>query len=109
MVAVPQLKDMGKIRGHDTYHPPPTSEECRVNSIRPGRIKQSGEPGWPAFAQYHADNETGYKAWAIIVLELDGDRITGITSFLDTERLFLGSAFRAPSATSNRQDQQKTS
>ena len=30
----------------------------------------------------------GYKAWALIVLELAGDQITGVNSFLDTETLF---------------------
>jgi RNA polymerase sigma-70 factor, ECF subfamily len=44
--------------------------------------------GWPAFAQYRANPEGGYTAWALIVLELEGDRIAGVNSFLDTERLF---------------------
>jgi RNA polymerase sigma-70 factor, ECF subfamily len=58
------------------------------SGCRGSRLVPTAACGWPAFAQYHADNETGYKAWAIIVLELDGDRITGINTFLDTERLF---------------------
>jgi len=44
--------------------------------------------GWPAFAQYRPNPGGGYKAWALIVLELSGERIAGINSFLDTERLF---------------------
>ena len=32
--------------------------------------------------------EGGHKAWALIVLELSGDRIAGINSFLDVETLF---------------------
>ena len=45
--------------------------------------------GSPAFAQYHAAKPGGtYQAWAIIVLELDGDGIAAWNSFLDTERLF---------------------
>ncbi len=38
--------------------------------------------GSPAFGQYHPD------PWSIIVLELDAERITGMTFFLDTENLF---------------------
>jgi RNA polymerase sigma-70 factor (ECF subfamily) len=41
--------------------------------------------GAPAFAQYR---EGGATPWALIVLELDGDRIASMTSFLDTETLF---------------------
>jgi RNA polymerase sigma-70 factor, ECF subfamily len=44
--------------------------------------------GWPAFAQYRPKPEGGHKAWALIVLELSGDRISGVNSFLDTEALF---------------------
>ena len=41
--------------------------------------------GAPAFAQYR---QGGAEPWALIVLDLDGDRITGQTSFLDTANLF---------------------
>ena len=41
--------------------------------------------GMPAFAQYRDD---GAHPWALIVLEVDGDRITSMTSFLDVETLF---------------------
>jgi RNA polymerase sigma-70 factor (ECF subfamily) len=44
--------------------------------------------GSPAFAQYHLSGDGAYKPWAIIVLELSGDRIAGWNSFLDTETLF---------------------
>jgi RNA polymerase sigma-70 factor (ECF subfamily) len=40
--------------------------------------------GMPAFAQYRR----GTDAWALVVLELAGDRITSMTSFLDVETLF---------------------
>jgi RNA polymerase sigma-70 factor (ECF subfamily) len=43
--------------------------------------------GSPAFGQYHPTAE-GFKPWAVIVLELSGDRISGWNSFLDTELLF---------------------
>jgi RNA polymerase sigma-70 factor (ECF subfamily) len=43
----------------------------------------------PAFAHYHPGPTPGtYQAWAIIVLELAGDRIAGWSSFLDVETLF---------------------
>jgi RNA polymerase sigma-70 factor (ECF subfamily) len=41
--------------------------------------------GTPAFAQYR---EGGAQPWAILMLELDGDRITSMTSYLDVETLF---------------------
>jgi RNA polymerase sigma-70 factor, ECF subfamily len=41
--------------------------------------------GTPAFAQY---KDGGAEPWAIILLELTGDAITGMTFFLDTETLF---------------------
>jgi RNA polymerase sigma-70 factor (ECF subfamily) len=44
--------------------------------------------GSPAFAQYRPNPEGGHKAWALIVLELSGDQIAGVNSFLDTETLF---------------------
>lgn len=45
--------------------------------------------GTPAFGQYrrHPDG-TGYLPWALQVVEFSGNRITGITAFRDTERLF---------------------
>ena len=45
--------------------------------------------GAPAFAQYRAGETPGtYKAWGLIVLELDGDRVAEWNSFLDTETIF---------------------
>lgn len=41
--------------------------------------------GTPAFAQYR---DGGTQPWAILVLELRGDRITSMTSYLDVETLF---------------------
>lgn len=41
--------------------------------------------GTPAFAQYR---EGGAQPWAILMLELEGDRITSMTSYLDVETLF---------------------
>jgi RNA polymerase sigma-70 factor, ECF subfamily len=56
-----------------------TGSGCAGSTLIPVR-----ESGLPAFGQYRP----GGHPWALIVLEIDGDRITGITNFLDTERLF---------------------
>jgi RNA polymerase sigma-70 factor (ECF subfamily) len=39
----------------------------------------------PAFGQYR---NGGRDPWALVVLDLDGDRIAGSTFFLDTATLF---------------------
>lgn len=52
------------------------------------RLVPIGANDLPAFAQYHATADGKLKAWAILVLELDGDRIASWTSFLDVESLF---------------------
>lgn len=58
--------------------------ECRGS-----RLVAVAASGSPAFAQYRCGAEAGtYQAWALIVLELDGNRIAGWNSFLDTEKLF---------------------
>ena len=41
--------------------------------------------GTPAFAQYR---DGGAQPWALITLELSGDRIASMTSYLDVETLF---------------------
>jgi RNA polymerase sigma-70 factor, ECF subfamily len=55
---------------------------------RGSRLMPTAACGWPAFAQYRPNPEGGHKAWALIVLELSGDRIFGVNSFLDAESLF---------------------
>lgn len=60
---------------------------------RGSRLVPTFASGWPAFAQYRPHPEGGYKAWALNVLELSGDRIAGVNSFLDTENLFPGFGF----------------
>ncbi len=73
------------LRGHD---------HIRAWMAGPGeacigsRLIATSACGAPAFAQYRRDPEGGYKAWALIVLDLAGDQISGVTSFLDTETLF---------------------
>jgi RNA polymerase sigma-70 factor (ECF subfamily) len=44
--------------------------------------------GSPAFGQYKPDPAGGLTPWSVQVLELSGDRIAGITFFLDTARFF---------------------
>jgi len=58
--------------------------ECRGSRLLP-----LGACGSPAFAQYRPSGAgQGHHAWALVVLELAGDRIAGWNSFLDTESLF---------------------
>jgi RNA polymerase sigma-70 factor (ECF subfamily) len=58
------------------------------SGCRGSRLVRTDACGSPAFAQYRPDSEGGHKPWALIVLELSGDRITGVNSFLDTATLF---------------------
>lgn len=60
----------------------------RGAGCRGSRLVPTAACGSPAFAQYHPDPAGGYRAWALAVLELEGDRIAAWTSFLDTETLF---------------------
>jgi RNA polymerase sigma-70 factor, ECF subfamily len=60
----------------------------RGSGCRGSRLLKTSACGMPAFAQYRPDPEGGYKAWALVMLELSGDRIAGWSSFLDTETLF---------------------
>ena len=54
-------------------------------------------PGWangcPAFAQYRVDPDGGHTPWALQVLELHGDRIAAVHSFLDTDECFVRFGF----------------
>lgn len=52
------------------------------------RLVEAAACGSPAFAQYKPTPGGGYHAWALAVLELDADRISGWTSFLDVQELF---------------------
>jgi RNA polymerase sigma-70 factor, ECF subfamily len=60
---------------------------CRGSKLVP--VEACG--GTPAFAQYR---DGGATPWALLMLELRGDRITGMTSYLDVETLF--PRFRMP-------------
>ena len=69
---------------------------------RGSRLLPTAASGLPAFAQYRPSPEGGHAAWALIVLELAGDGIASMTSFLDVETLFprfgLPARLPAPSA-----------
>jgi RNA polymerase sigma-70 factor (ECF subfamily) len=56
---------------------------CRGSQLLPTRAC-----GVPSFAQYKPSADGGHEAFALIVLELEGDRIAAWNSFLDTEKLF---------------------
>jgi RNA polymerase sigma-70 factor (ECF subfamily) len=60
----------------------------RGSVCRGSRLVPTAACGSPAFAQYHPTPEGKYLPWALIVLELAGDRIAEWNSFLDTENLF---------------------
>ncbi|MET9960110.1 sigma-70 family RNA polymerase sigma factor [Streptomyces sp. NPDC006326] len=56
---------------------------------RGSRLVPTVANGSPAFGQYRPRPDgTGYVPWALQVVEFSGDRITGITAFRDTGRLF---------------------
>jgi RNA polymerase sigma-70 factor (ECF subfamily) len=55
---------------------------------RGSRILRTSASGCPAFAQYRCNPDGGFKAFALIVLEIAGDQIVGWNSFLDTASTF---------------------
>jgi RNA polymerase sigma-70 factor, ECF subfamily len=58
--------------------------ECRGSRLVP-----TNACGSPAFGQYRSGGPDGsHQPWALIVLELAGERIAAWNSFLDTENLF---------------------
>jgi RNA polymerase sigma-70 factor (ECF subfamily) len=57
---------------------------CRGSKLLP-----TSANGMPAFGHYKVDPEGGHKPWALQVIEVDGDRIAGIHSFLEPDELFV--------------------
>ena len=55
---------------------------------RGSRLVATMANGCPAFGQYKPAPDGGYEPWSLQVVEIDGDRIGGITFFLDTARFF---------------------
>jgi RNA polymerase sigma-70 factor (ECF subfamily) len=70
------------LRGHDAIR---AWLLGRGGGCRGSRLVPTFACGSPAFGQYR---EGGDQPFALIVLELDGDRFKSMTSFLDTETLF---------------------
>ncbi len=56
-------------------------------ACRGSRLLPTAACGLPAFGHYKPDG-AGHRAWALTVLETEGDRITGWSSFLDVEAHF---------------------
>lgn len=53
------------------------------------RLVATAANGRPAFGQYRPGGPgRPHRAWSLVSLELDGDRIAGMTHFLDVEALF---------------------
>jgi RNA polymerase sigma-70 factor (ECF subfamily) len=55
---------------------------------RGSRLIPTVANGSPAFGQYKPSPDGGLEPWSVMVLELSGDRISGVTFFLDTARYF---------------------
>lgn len=59
------------------------------SGCRGSRLVPTAASGSPAFGQYRPSGPGGkLQPWALIVLELSGDRIAAMTYFLDTDVLF---------------------
>jgi RNA polymerase sigma-70 factor (ECF subfamily) len=83
-----------------TWNMPPyelwlqTHDDIRRWCLGPGigcrgsRLIPTMANGSPAFGQYKPAPDGGHEPWSLQVLEISGDRIAGITFFLDTPRLF---------------------
>jgi RNA polymerase sigma-70 factor (ECF subfamily) len=58
-------------------------------ACRGSRVVPTVANGVPAFGQYRPSGPNGaHEPWALQVLEISGERITGLTFFLDTARFF---------------------
>ena len=55
---------------------------------RGSRLVATMANGRPAFGQYKPSADGGFEPWSLQVIETSGDRISGITFFLDTARFF---------------------
>jgi len=60
------------------------------SACRGSRLIPVAANGCAGFGQYKPDPAGGYMPWALQVIEVSGDRITAINSFLDTKRIFPG-------------------
>jgi RNA polymerase sigma-70 factor, ECF subfamily len=88
------------LREDATWSMPPyemwlqTHDDIRAWCLGPGigcrgsRLIAVEANGMPAFGQYKPSAEGGLEPWSLQVLEVSGGQITGISFYLDTERLF---------------------
>jgi RNA polymerase sigma-70 factor (ECF subfamily) len=60
----------------------------RGSECRGSRLLPTLASGAPAFGQYRARPGGGHRAWALILLDVAGERVVGMTSFLDSATLF---------------------
>jgi RNA polymerase sigma-70 factor, ECF subfamily len=60
----------------------------RGAGCRGSRLVPTQACGSPAFAQYRPAPGGGHAPWALVVLELSGERVASMTSFLDTASVF---------------------
>lgn len=74
------------LRGRDAIRAWLLGRGC---GCRGSRLVPTAANGLPAFGQYRpSESGRGHEPWALVVLELDGSRISGWSSFLDTAALF---------------------
>jgi RNA polymerase sigma-70 factor (ECF subfamily) len=73
------------LQGHDNIRTWMLGPGC---ACRGSRLTATSACGSPAFAQYRRSAAGGYEPWALIVLDLSGNQISGVTSFLDAPALF---------------------
>ncbi|MFF3977518.1 sigma-70 family RNA polymerase sigma factor [Streptomyces sp. NPDC055808] len=73
------------LRGHDDIvgWMLGVGEVCRGSRLIPTVAN-----GTPAFAHYHPDPAGGFTPWALMVIETHDGKVSGICSFLDTDRWF---------------------
>ncbi len=62
----------------------PSPSTCRGSILEPAGLVN----GTQAWAQYKPDGGGGYTPWALQVPEVAGDRLSRLTFFLDTSRIF---------------------
>ena len=68
--------------------PSAATDEAFGLAARGSRLVATMANGSPAFGQYKPAPGGGYEPWSLQVVEVSGDRIGGITFFLDTARFF---------------------
>jgi len=73
------------LQGHDNIRTWMLGPGC---ACRGSRLIPTSACGSPAFAHYRRSAAGGYEPWALIVLDLSGNQISGVTSFLDAPALF---------------------